>query len=120
MNRTIPLLPELENLFGFVLQIFRAHGAADNKLNSTNCRSRSRGRFSDQIAAYQPVEISKKRRVRARGLHDFLGIHRLCRPGVLTGRVFQQSATLRNWIVPLHKQGIAPPAVRGVQDFLNF
>jgi len=37
---------------------------------------------------YQVVEISKKRRVRARGLHDFLGNHRLCRPGVPPGEFF--------------------------------
>jgi hypothetical protein len=36
----------------------------------------------------QPVEISQKRRVRARSLHDFLGNRRLCKPGVLTGRAF--------------------------------
>jgi hypothetical protein len=35
----MPLLTELENLFGFILQRFRAYGAAGQKLNSTNCLS---------------------------------------------------------------------------------
>jgi hypothetical protein len=30
------------------------------------------------------LKYSTERRVRARGLHDFLGNHGLCRPGALT------------------------------------
>jgi len=46
----MPLLQELENLFGFIPQSFRAHGAAGNKFNSTNCLSRRRGSALQQIA----------------------------------------------------------------------
>jgi hypothetical protein len=38
------------------------------------------------------LKYPTERRVRARGLHYFLGNHGSCRPGALTGRVFQQAA----------------------------
>ena len=38
------------------------------------------------------LKYAAERRVRARGLHDFPGNHGSCRPGALTGRIFQQSA----------------------------
>ena len=37
---------------------------------------------------------SKKRRVRAPGLQDFLGIRGVCRPGAPTGRLFRQAARI--------------------------
>jgi hypothetical protein len=42
--------------------------------------------------ASSPLKYHTERRVRARGLQDFLGIHGSCRPGALTGRIFQLAA----------------------------
>ena len=38
---------------------------------------------------------SKRRRVRTRGLQDFLGYYKSCRPSAPTGRLFRQSAKVR-------------------------
>ena len=45
-----------------------------------------------RMTASRLLKYPAERRVRARGLHDFLGNHGSCRPGALTGRVFQQPA----------------------------
>jgi hypothetical protein len=54
-------------------------------------QSRSRG-LSRHASPCGLLKYPTERRVRARGLHDFLGNHGSCRPGALTGRVFQQAA----------------------------
>jgi len=41
------------------------------------------------------LKYPTERRVGACGLHDFLGNHGPCRPGALTGRLFQQAVERR-------------------------
>jgi hypothetical protein len=52
--------------------------------------------FRDRVEVNNPhlnslLKYPIERRVGARGLHYFLGNHGSCRPGALTGRVFQQA-----------------------------
>ena len=46
-------------------------------------------RFKESLRSL--LKYPAQRRVGARGLHDSLGNHGSCRPGALTGRVFQQA-----------------------------
>jgi len=45
----MPLLPELENRFSYILHRFHDYGAADNKFDTANFLSRRRGGFSCQV-----------------------------------------------------------------------
>ncbi len=56
--------------------------------------------------------ISTERRVRARGLQNFLGNRWICRPGALTGRVFQRALS-RNYSVNEKARPHPGPLPRG-------
>ena len=54
------------------------------------------------------LKYPTERRVGARGPHDFLGNHGPCRPGALTGRVFQQSVRFMRPLCPFRPSTAKP------------
>ena len=77
--------------------IIRSAPVSDTGGGSAQAPRSKTGRGS-QFHRHAPnsmLKFSAERRVRARGLQNFLGHHGPCRPGALTGRILQQAAKKR-------------------------